>query len=63
MATINGTAATGVDELGVFREGWRADIVGKPQLEPAPPRHDALSHYVFAAHGDDVPFTCSTARW
>jgi cytosine/adenosine deaminase-related metal-dependent hydrolase len=58
MATLNGAAAAGFDELGAIREGWRADIVGlSTDLTRATPLHDVLSHLVFAAHGDDVRFT------
>ncbi|MEF8799562.1 MAG: 5'-deoxyadenosine deaminase [Halolamina sp.] len=58
MATINGARAAGFEKVGKLREGWKADVVGlTTDLPRATPMHDALSHLVFAAHGDDVTFT------
>ena len=58
MATINGAAAAGFERVGKLKEGWKADVVGlSTDLTRATPLHDALSHLVFAAHGEDVRFT------
>jgi 5-methylthioadenosine/S-adenosylhomocysteine deaminase len=58
MATVNGARTAGFDRLGRLAEGWRADVIGlSTQSSRATPNHDALSHLVYAAHGDDVEFT------
>ncbi|SFG42799.1 Cytosine/adenosine deaminase [Halopelagius inordinatus] len=58
MATINGAKAAGFDRVGELREGWKADIVAlDTDVTRATPLHDALSHLVFGAHGDDVELT------
>jgi cytosine/adenosine deaminase-related metal-dependent hydrolase len=58
MATVNGARAAGFDRVGKLEPGWRADVVGMDtDLTRATPLHDALSHLVFSAHGDDVTFT------
>ncbi|RYJ14524.1 5'-deoxyadenosine deaminase [Halogeometricum borinquense] len=58
MATINGAKAAGFEDVGELREGWKADIVAlDTDITRATPLHDALSHLVFGAHGDDVEFT------
>jgi len=58
MATANGARAAGFDRVGRLREGWAADVVGiRTDVTRATPLHGALSHLVFAAHGDDVTFT------
>jgi len=63
MATINGARAAGFETVGKLREGWKADVVGlTTELTRATPVHDALSHLVFAAHGDDVTFTMVDGR-
>ena len=54
MATLGGARAAGFEEVGALREGWKADIVAlDTDITRATPLHDALSHLVFAAHGDD----------
>ena len=63
MATVNGAEAAGFDRLGALREGWRADLVGlSTDAARATPVHDALSHLVYAAHGDDVTLTMVDGR-
>ncbi|MDS0299356.1 5'-deoxyadenosine deaminase [Halogeometricum sp. S1BR25-6] len=58
MATLGGARAAGFEKVGALREGWKADIVAlDTDITRATPLHDALSHLVFAAHGDDVTFT------
>jgi cytosine/adenosine deaminase-related metal-dependent hydrolase len=58
MATLGGARAAGFEDVGALREGWKADIVAlDTDITRATPLHDALSHLVFAAHGDDVTFT------
>ncbi|EJN57040.1 5'-deoxyadenosine deaminase [Halogranum rubrum] len=58
MSTINGAKAAGFENLGELKPGWKADIVGlRTDTSRATPVHDALSHLVFATHGDDVAFT------
>ncbi|SFR61611.1 5'-deoxyadenosine deaminase [Halogeometricum limi] len=58
MATVNGARAAGFEDVGELREGWKADVVAlDTDLTRATPLHDALSHLVFGAHGDDVLFT------
>jgi cytosine/adenosine deaminase-related metal-dependent hydrolase len=58
MATVNGARAAGFDRVGALREGWRADVIGlRSSAARSVPVHDARSHLVFAAHGDDVRFT------
>jgi cytosine/adenosine deaminase-related metal-dependent hydrolase len=58
MATVNGARAAGFEEVGALREGWKADVIGlETDAARSVPVHDALSHLVFAAHGDDVAFT------
>jgi cytosine/adenosine deaminase-related metal-dependent hydrolase len=58
MATVGGARAAGFERVGKLREGWRADVIGlTTDSARATPVHGALSHLVFAAHGDDVRFT------
>ncbi|MFO7832801.1 MAG: 5'-deoxyadenosine deaminase [Halohasta sp.] len=58
MATVNGAAAAGFDDVGKLKPGWKADIVGlSTDSTRATPLHDVYSYLVFAAHGDDVEFT------
>jgi guanine deaminase len=58
MATFNGAKASGFDNLGKLKPGWRADIVGlSTDTTRATPLHNVLSHIVFAARGEDVLFT------
>jgi cytosine/adenosine deaminase-related metal-dependent hydrolase len=58
MATRNGAAAAGFNDVGVIREGWKADIIGlRTDITRATPLHDVRSHLVYGAHGDDVEFT------
>jgi len=58
MATVNGAAAAGFDDVGKLKPGWKADIVGlSTDATRATPLHDVYSYLVFAAHGEDVEFT------
>jgi 5-methylthioadenosine/S-adenosylhomocysteine deaminase len=56
MATIQGARALGLDkQIGSLEAGKRADLavvsVSSARLTPM---YDAVSHLVYAAHGDDV---------
>jgi 5-methylthioadenosine/S-adenosylhomocysteine deaminase len=58
MATSHGAEAAGFDRVGRLEAGWKADVIGlTTDKTRATPVTDALSHLVFAAHGDDVVFT------
>jgi len=58
MATANGAAALGFENAGRIEPGAAADLavvdVERPHLTP---RHDLLSHLVYAATGSDVRHT------
>jgi 5-methylthioadenosine/S-adenosylhomocysteine deaminase len=55
MATINGAKALGLEETGILTAGKQADIIliniDQPHFTP---RHDLISHLVYAARGSDV---------
>ena len=57
MATINGARALRLENIGMLREGWKADIIGlntnKPHLVPL---HNPLAHIVYAASASDVEY-------
>jgi len=58
MATMGGAKATGFDNLGKLKPGWRADIIGlSTETTRATPLYDPLSHLVFSARGEDVELT------
>jgi len=58
MATVNGAAAAGFEDVGKLKPGWKADIVGlSTDSTRATPLHDVYSYLVFAARGEDVEFT------
>ncbi|MFA1612538.1 5'-deoxyadenosine deaminase [Halobellus rubicundus] len=58
MATRNGAAAAGFENVGALREGWRADVVGiRTDTSRGVPLHDVYSYLVYAATGEDVRFT------
>ncbi|MBR6823465.1 MAG: amidohydrolase [Firmicutes bacterium] len=55
LATVNGAKALALSELGVLREGAKADIILIDTDQPHFfPRHDMISHLVYAASGKDV---------
>ena len=59
MATLGGARALGMErEIGSLETGKRADliVVGMRRARQTP-RYDALSHLVYATHGDDVETT------
>jgi 5-methylthioadenosine/S-adenosylhomocysteine deaminase len=59
MATLGGARALGMErEIGSLHTGKRADliVVGMNRARQTP-RYDALSHLVYATHGDDVETT------
>jgi 5-methylthioadenosine/S-adenosylhomocysteine deaminase len=59
MATLGGARALGMErEIGSLETGKRADliVVGMHRARQTP-RYDALSHLVYATHGDDVETT------
>ena len=59
MATLGGARALGMEEeIGSLSVGKRADliVVGMRRARQTP-RYDALSHLVYATHGDDVETT------
>lgn len=55
MATVCGAKALGMDDVGILREGMKADLIlidtDKPHFYP---QHDLISHLVYAASGNDV---------
>ena len=59
LATLGGARALGMErDIGSLETGKRADliIVGMRRARQTP-RYDALSHLVYATHGDDVETT------
>ncbi len=58
MATVNGAKALGRDDLGIIREGHKADLIlidlDKPHFMPL---HNPLSALAYSAQGADVCFT------
>ena len=64
MATRGGARALGLErEIGSLEPGKRADliVVGMRRARQTP-RYDALSHLVYATHGDDVETTIVEGR-
>lgn len=57
IATINGAKALGLENTGLLKEGWKADLIGvnlkKPHLTPL---HNPLAHAVYAASAADVHY-------
>jgi len=55
MATRNGGKVLGINDIGVIKQGCKADIIlidfEKPHLYP---RHDVVAHTVYAAQSSDV---------
>ncbi|MGI5891390.1 MAG: amidohydrolase [Bacillota bacterium] len=55
MATLNGAKALGYEDVGVLKEGMKADLIllnlDQPHLMPP---NDLISHLVYAASGADV---------
>lgn len=55
MATVNGARVLGINDIGIIKEGYKADIIlidfQKPHLYP---RHDIVAHTVYAAQSSDV---------
>jgi len=55
MSTVNGGRVLGINDIGVIREGYKADIIlidfEKPHLYP---RHDLVAHTVYAAQSSDI---------
>ena len=65
MATIDGARCLGLDaETGSLETGKRADLLlidfDKPHLAP---RHNVVSHLVYAAGASDVDSTMVNGRW
>lgn len=58
MATINGAKALGLDDIGVIKEGGKADLIlidmDKPHLLPA---HNIISSLAYSVQGSDVCLT------
>jgi 5-methylthioadenosine/S-adenosylhomocysteine deaminase len=58
MATVNGAAALGMDNLGVIKEGAKADVIlidmDKPHLMPV---HNVISALAYSVQGADVCLT------
>jgi 5-methylthioadenosine/S-adenosylhomocysteine deaminase len=62
MATRNGGRALGL-ETGVVAEGWPADLaIVDLEIPHLTPRHDLLSHSLYAASGQDVCTTIVDGR-
>ncbi|KAJ53662.1 5-methylthioadenosine/S-adenosylhomocysteine deaminase [Clostridium tetanomorphum] len=57
MATINGAKALGINNLGIIKEGYLADLIminlNKPNLIP---NHNIHSNIVFSANGSEVEY-------
>lgn len=55
MSTVNGGRVLGIKDIGMLKEGYKADIIlidfEKPHLYP---RHDLVAHTVYAAQSSDV---------
>lgn len=55
MATINGSKALGYNDIGMIKEGFKADItildIDKPHFYP---RHNIISNLIYSAQGSDV---------
>ena len=58
MATVNGAAALGTDNLGAIKEGAKADVIlidmDKPHLMPV---HNVVSSLAYSVQGSDVCLT------
>ena len=58
MATVNGAIAIGMDNLGVIKEGAKADIImidmDKPHLMPV---HNVVSALAYSVQASDVCLT------
>ncbi len=58
MATANGAAAAGFENVGKLKEGWKADVIGvDAETSRGVPLHDPYSYLVYAATGSDVALT------
>lgn len=55
MATVNGARMLGLNDVGLLKPGYKADIIlinlQRPHLYP---RHDLMAHLVYAAQSADV---------
>lgn len=55
LATVNGARALGLNDVGLLKPGYKADIIlinlERPHLYP---RHDLVAHLVYAANSSDV---------
>lgn len=63
MATVNGAAALGVNNLGVIEKGAKADLIlvdmDKPHIMPV---HNVLSALAYSVQGSDVYMTMVDGR-
>ena len=57
MATINGASLLGLADVGILKEGFKADLIALNLKEPqAAPLFDPPAHVVYAAAAADVRF-------
>jgi len=55
MATADGARVLGMEDVGVLKEGWKADLIALRTDRPHfTPQTDFVSHVVYAASGADV---------
>lgn len=64
LATTGGAAALRLANVGVIGVGFKADMILVDLHAPHfYPRHDLLSHLVYAASGEDVSDVCVNGQW
>src|SRR5690606_20028349 len=55
MATVDGARVLGMEDTGMLKEGWKADLIAlRMDRTHFVPRTDFVSHAVYAACGADV---------
>ena len=55
MATVDGARVLGMEDTGMLKEGWKADLIAlRTDRTHFVPRTDFVSHAVYAACGADV---------
>lgn len=55
MATVNGAAVLGLADIGILKEGYRADLIAfNLNTVPATPRFDPAAYVVYAAAAADL---------
>jgi len=57
MATVNGAELLGLSDVGLLKEGFKADLIAFNLKAPqATPFFDPLAHVVYAAAAADIRF-------